>query len=137
MASFIVILLLYLMMIFAECIAPYSPTTAFPELTYHPPNLRLAGGIKAQEARITNTISWKYTAIRGLYVPVKFFAKGEPYRLWGIVSMDRHLFTTGYVDTTYGDMEGSYPIFLMGADSLGRDLFSRIVYGSQIGRAHV
>jgi peptide/nickel transport system permease protein len=156
MASLGLILLLYLMMVFAEFITPYSPSTAFPSMTYHPPNLRFAGGIKAQEARVTNTVTWKYVRIRGLYTPVKFFAKGEPYKLWGLIPMERHLFTTGIPatndvdsstanDNTGGNAEsdagtdvsganagGAYPLFLMGADNLGRDLFSRIIYGSRI-----
>ncbi|MDR1506473.1 MAG: ATP-binding cassette domain-containing protein [Treponema sp.] len=132
MGSLILIVILYLVMIFAEFVAPYAPTTSFASMTYHPPNLRFAGGFRAQEARVTNTVSWRYTRIRGLYTPVRFFAKGEPYRLWGIVPMERHLFTTGAVTGADGTAAPDYPVFLMGADSLGRDLFSRIVYGGRI-----
>jgi peptide/nickel transport system permease protein len=124
MVSLIIIILLYVMMAFAEFIAPYSPTTTFPEKTYHPPNVRFAGaGLKAQEARVTNTVSWKWARIKDSYAPVRFFAKGESYKLFGLISARRHLF---------GTADGAYPAFLMGADSLGRDVFSRIVYGSRI-----
>jgi peptide/nickel transport system permease protein len=127
MASLVLLLILYLLMIFAEFIAPYGPATSFADKTYHPPNLRLAGGkLRAQEARVTNTISWKYARVQGAYTPVRFFAKGQPYRLWGLIPAERHLFTTG------GGAYNSYPVFLMGADNLGRDLFSRIIYGSRI-----
>jgi peptide/nickel transport system permease protein len=118
------IILLYLMMIFAEFIAPYAPTTSFESMTYHPPNLRFfQGKFRAQEARVVNTVNWRYARVRGAYGPVVLFGKGEPYRLWGLIPADRRLFASP---------EGSYPVFLMGADNLGRDLFSRIVYGSRI-----
>jgi peptide/nickel transport system permease protein len=128
--SLAVIILLYLMMIFAEFVAPYPPTAAFPSRTYHPPNFRFNRGFKAQEARLVNTVSWKYTRIKDHYENVRFFAKGDPYKLWGIIPMERHLFTTG--PRAEEDAGGPYPVFLMGADGLGRDLFSRIVYGSRI-----
>jgi peptide/nickel transport system permease protein len=109
-------------MSFAEFIAPYGANTSFSEQSYHPPNLRFRGGkLQAQECRVINTVNWNYVRIRGLYAPVRFFAKGEPYRLWGIIPMERHLFSTD-----------AYPVFLMGADNLGRDLFSRIIHGSRI-----
>jgi peptide/nickel transport system permease protein len=123
MASLIVIIVLYLLMAFAEFIAPYRPTTSFTDKTYHPPNIRAAGGLQAQEARVVNTVNWKYARVRGVYTQVRFLGKGEPYKLWGLIPAERHLFTT---------VPGSYPVFLMGADHLGRDLFSRIIYGSRI-----
>jgi len=67
-------------------------------------------------------VNWKYARIKDHFTAIQFFGKGEPYKLWGFIPMERRLFTTS----------DSYPVFLMGADTLGRDLFSRIIYGSRI-----
>ncbi|MCL2721670.1 MAG: dipeptide/oligopeptide/nickel ABC transporter permease/ATP-binding protein [Treponema sp.] len=122
--SFICLFILYIFMIFAEFFAPYSQNTSFADKSYHPPNIRLhQGKLQAQEFRVTNTISWTYARVRDHYSPIQFFGKGEPYKLWGLIPADRHFFTTGQSDI---------PVFLMGADNLGRCLFSRIVHGSRV-----
>jgi peptide/nickel transport system permease protein len=122
--SLFLLAILYLMMIFAEFFAPYSPNTSFADKSYHPPNIRFyRGKLQAQEWRTTNTVTWKYVRVRDQYSSLKLFGKGEPYSLWGFIPADRHLFTT---------LPGEYPVFLMGSDNLGRDLFSRIVYGSRV-----
>jgi peptide/nickel transport system permease protein len=54
--------------------------------------------------------------------PLKLFAKGEPYRFLGTFTTDIHLF----------GVDDPGRIFLLGTDGMGRDLFSRIVLGSQI-----
>ena len=53
---------------------------------------------------------------------LQFFTPGEPYRLWNLIALETHLFSV---------QEGGY-IHLFGTDPLGRDLFSRILYGARV-----
>ena len=62
------------------------------------------------------------------YYPIEFFVHGTEYKFLGFIKTDLHLFGVG---------EGSNggtgaKVMLFGADSLGRDLFSRVLYGSQV-----
>ncbi len=54
--------------------------------------------------------------------PIRLFAKGERYNLLGFIPTDIHL---------YG-VDAPCKVMLFGADSMGRDMFSRIVLGSQV-----
>jgi len=54
--------------------------------------------------------------------PIRLFVRGSPYRLFGLIPADIHLF---------GVEEGG-EIYLLGTDGLGRDLLSRIFAGAGI-----
>lgn len=57
--------------------------------------------------------------------PVYFFVKGEPVKVLGFIPTRIHLFGTDPNDP-------DAMVFIMGSDKLGRDLFSRILYGGRI-----
>jgi len=54
--------------------------------------------------------------------PLRLFPRGAPYRLFGFVRGDRHLF----------GVEAPGRIYLLGADDTGRDVWTRLLYGSQV-----
>lgn len=128
LASLIMIAMIYIVMIFAEFFAPYSATASFSEDTFHPANIELTSkGLKVREFRVLESTTWHYAKVKDLRHNLKFFVHGHKYKVLGIIPCDLHLFGTE------PDSNGNqYPVFLIGADNLGRDLFSRIVYGSRI-----
>ncbi len=58
--------------------------------------------------------------------PIHFFVKGDEYKLLGLIPTSRHLFG---VDAS---QDPTASIFIMGTDSLGRDYFSRLLYGGRL-----
>ena len=69
-----------------------------------------------------DTLRRDYTSDRTRPQPIRFFCRGEPYRLWGLVESDRHLVCPPDGGT----------MFLLGTDRLGRDMLSRLLYGARI-----
>ncbi len=137
----LVLIFLYVLMLFAGFFAPYSPGQSFRQHSYHPPNFtmyspELGFRPQIQHFALIDTISREYVRVRGEYIPVHLFVHAEPYRLFGIIPTDIHLFGTSEPyqagGRSFQDGGQNYPVFLFGADHMGRDLFSRIAYGSQI-----
>jgi len=62
------------------------------------------------------------------YYNLELFVHGTEYKFLGLFKTDLHLFGVGE-----GSKGGTgAKVMLFGADSLGRDLFSRVLYGSQV-----
>ena len=132
--------LLYLIAILAEFVAPQDPNRVNTDYAYcppQPPRISLRHGLYVhpmQRHIDPVTLQDKYVEDRSARLPLGSFVKGEPYRLWGLIPMQRHLFgvKSGNPKSEIRNPKSRMPFFLFGADRFGRDLFSRIIYGSRI-----
>lgn len=123
--SGILLILMYLGAVFAPFLSPNNPAAVDPDFKNAAPSAWTWSGGPAvcpvtQEVDPIN-ISTTYVTNCDAATSVQFFGQGWKYKLFGVISTDRHLFTMS---------EGRVLVF--GADSNGRDIFSRTIHGSQV-----
>ncbi|MFQ3619470.1 MAG: ABC transporter permease [Spirochaetales bacterium] len=126
--SLSVLLILYTGLLFEGFLAPYGSNTKFRDKSYHPPHrVRFFRegkfvGPYVHEYVMVNPIFKAYQVDRSKIHRIRFFVRGEPYKLFFLIPANLHLFGT----------EDGAPVFLLGTDNLGRCLLSRIIYGAKI-----
>ena len=133
LVSTVILIIMYLIVAFVEFVAPYDPRRSDGQHLYAPPqplHFRDAEGrfhlipfTYAMKGEMDpDTLRIRYTEDTSKRYPLRLFVRGDPYKMWGVIKGDIHLF---------GVTEGG-TLFLLGADKQGRDMFSRILYGGRI-----
>ena len=131
MISGAVLALMYFSVIISEFLAPYALTTRNTDFIYAPPQTinffhdgefqgPFVYGLKYQ-LNMTN-LKREYQEDKQSIQKIRFFCKSDPYKFWGHVAASTHLFCPSANGT----------LFLLGTDRLGRDVLSRIIYGTRI-----
>jgi peptide/nickel transport system permease protein len=134
MAGAIVTLLVYLIAIFSPFLATYSTGYFKADYAYAPPQrLHVVDdgklglyvyGYRSEQHPETLALTWSVDETKK--IPVKLFAKGEEYKLFGVIPSDTH-----FIGPAAGTTKAQ-PMYLLGADKNGHDLLSRIIHGSLI-----
>ena len=133
-ASAFVVAGFYLVVLGADFLAYSDPDASEAQRSLMPPQRvyffdgwRFAPYVHGfKGARDPQTFKRVYRADPSEKIPIRFFAQGFEYRFLGLFPMTRHLIG---VD---GGRDASKTIFLLGTDVQGRDLWSRLMYGTRI-----
>lgn len=130
-ASAIFLGLMYVVVLFAEFLAPYHYQTRHLDHIYAPPQSirlfhdgRFVGPhvLGYDHSRNMDLLMHEYVINPAKVQPLRWFCRGDDYRMWGLFDANMHLMCPA---------EGG-EAFLLGTDKLGRDMLSRIIYGTRI-----
>lgn len=130
-AAAFVLLAFYLMVPFVEVIAPYNQVKRHGDFLYAPPQSvhLFHGGEFVGPFVYPYRFSFNLETFRRDYVVdtdkpqrIRFLCRADEYEFWGLLATDIHLVCPPADGT----------MFLLGTDRLGRDAFSRILYGARI-----
>lgn len=130
--SLCVLVFAYLTIAFAEFTAPYDPYEITEMATMQPPqpvhlfdedwNFQGPFVYGLKRTRDLETAAVIYTVDTDEIVPLRFFIRGSEYSFWGLIPGSIHLF---------GAEDPDARIYLLGTDTLGRDLLSRMIHGGR------
>ncbi len=129
--SGVILLVIYASTLVSEIIAPYNLHTRDTHSIYAPPQKvhffhegKFIGPfVYGYKMRLDlESLKREYTPDPERVQPLRFFCRGDEYAFWGLFEADFHLICPA--------KDGTF--FLFGTDRLGRDLFSRIVFGTRI-----
>lgn len=122
--------------IFSEFLAPIDPEKSVEIYKYVRPqgiswfdqnhDFHLIPGVYGLTgSRNPETLRLSYVADKTQWYQFGVFTHGDSYKFWGVWKTDVHLFglRNAPPDT---------PLYLLGTDRLGRDMLSRIIYGTRI-----
>jgi len=158
MVGAFLLFILYFTAIFGSFIGPYNPGASNPNRPNHAPtkiHFSTEDGSFTwppfiHDSEMTDVLRRQYEPITELRYPIRLFVKGEPYKLWGLFDCETHLYGLGAPiradgspvsleelgEAVTGDvmnaMKSEVRIYVFGSDSLGRDIFSRILSGAKI-----
>jgi peptide/nickel transport system permease protein len=95
----------------APWLSPNDPDRRYPDLLYAPPTrVHVGGGPHLYALRLVSRRERRFEEDRSQRVPLRWFDQGR--------------FVTG-------DGDRGAPLLLLGADALGRDVFSRLLHGAR------
>ena len=133
-ASAAVVAVFYLAVLGADFLAYADPDASEAQRSLMPPQRvywfdgwRLSPHVHAVKgARDPQTFKRVYRADPSQKIPIRFFAEGFEYHFLGLIPTTRHL-----IGVDRG-LDASKTIFLLGTDVQGRDMWSRLMYGTRI-----
>lgn len=129
--SAIFLLALYFVVTIVEILAPYDLHTRNVDFIHAPPQrVRLFHDgnfvgpfVYGRDMTLDmDTLKRNYADNPNKIEKLRFFCSGDDYRFWGLFEGSFHLVCPA---------EGGQ-LYLMGSDRLGRDVFSRVLYGARV-----
>ncbi|MQB04769.1 ABC transporter permease [Agrobacterium tumefaciens] len=134
MAAMFVTIAMYIVALLPGFFAINDPVLQNARATFHPPQrvhfIDTTGGLSLglhyyplKLTRDPETLAAVFVEDTAKKIPIQLFGRGYEYSVLGLFTTDIHLLAS---------TDKTRPLFLFGADRLGRDVFSRVIQGSQI-----